>query len=229
MSNNTELQQENGKDPVLELIDIRQSHPNQVFLGHLNIKSPEQVWWTQTTNDRLKAGILVLTETKIDFTNSDAQFKMQNYRLYRQDQVEGGGGIRTYISTRLPYKRLKNPKPCKTIESLTVEVNLDNTRAIILGMYRPQGVKVLTTIGLDQELNEITSWAISKSQTIIVIGIWTYNRQASAKWEWGKTAEVFELTCLINQATRVTTTTSTLLDVTLTRYIQVGWSCWTGA
>ena len=208
----------NDKD---SLISHRQAHPHLLFLAHLNINSLQSKFdELQLINNRLRAGILVLTETKIDSSYPDSQFKMANYRLYRQDRVKGGGGILTYISSKLPSKKLKITKTYKTIELLAVEVKLEGTCAVVLGIYRPPRSKGANYYQvLEEELNEITSWAISKCQTIIITGDLNLDRLKPNERE-GKLLtdleEVFELTCLIDQATRVTTTSSTLLDVILT-------------
>ena len=103
---------------------------------------------------------------------------------------------------------------------MAVEVKLEGTCAVVLGIYRPPRSKGANYYQvLEEELNEITSWAISKCQTIIITGDLNLDRLKPNERE-GKPLtdleKVFELTCLIDQATRVTTTSSTLLDVILT-------------
>ena len=79
------LQEGNGNDKD-SLISHRQAHPNLLFLAHLNINSLQSKFdELQLINNRLRAGILVLTETKIDSSYPDSQFKLSNYRLYRQE------------------------------------------------------------------------------------------------------------------------------------------------
>ena len=67
-------------------------------------------------------------------------------------------------------------------------------------------------------MNEVTTWASSQRQAIIIMGDLNLDRLKPSDRE-GKMLidlkEVHELTCLINQPTRVTTTSQTLLDVIL--------------
>ena len=57
---------------------------------------------TGLLNDKLKAHILIVSETKIDGSYPDDQFSLQGYRLYRKDRAKGGGGDSLLISLQ-PY------------------------------------------------------------------------------------------------------------------------------
>lgn len=72
---------------------------------------------------------------------------------------------------------------------------------------------------MEEELDKIISWAISKRQTVIIT--WNLNlHRLKPREREGKllidVEEVLELKCLIDIVTRVTLTSSTLLDVILT-------------
>ena len=189
-------------------------------MAHLNINSIQNKFdELKLINNKLRAGILVLTETKIDATYPDSQFKISNYRLYRKDRVKGGGGILAYISTMIPFRRLKLTKSYRTIETLPIEVKLGDSYAVVLGLYRPQhnmGVNYYETP--EDELNEVTTWACSQCQTIIIMGDLNLDRLKPSGRE-GKMLidleEVHELICWFNQPSRVTTTSQNLLDVIL--------------
>lgn len=72
---------------------------------------------------------------------------------------------------------------------------------------------------MEEELDKIISWAISKRQTVIITWNLNLDRLKPRERE-GKllidVEEVLELKCLIDIFTRVTLTSSTLLDVILT-------------
>ena len=58
---------ESEKDPLQDLVDLKREHPNQQLLFHLNINSLQSKFdELKVINSELKAGIIVLTETKID-------------------------------------------------------------------------------------------------------------------------------------------------------------------
>lgn len=105
-------------DPLQELLCIKQEHHNQGLLIHLNNNSLQNKFeGLKLINDKLKASIIVLTETKIDSTYPDDQFRLLNYRIFRNDRRKGGGGVLAYVSDKLPVKRLKLPQTFKKVET----------------------------------------------------------------------------------------------------------------
>ena len=65
---------ESEKDPLQDLVDLKREHPNQQLLLHLNINSLQNKFdELKVINAELKAGIIVLTETKIDSCHTNAQ------------------------------------------------------------------------------------------------------------------------------------------------------------
>lgn len=113
----------------------RQAYPGLLLMASLNINSVQNTFdELKLIDDKLRAGILVLTETKIDATYADSLFKISNYRLYRKDRVKGGGEILAYVSTMVPSGRLKLTKSYRTIETLAIEVKLRDSYAMLLGL-----------------------------------------------------------------------------------------------
>ena len=88
------------------LWNLTQAYPGLLFMAHLKINSLKNNFdELKLINDKLRAGILVLTKTKIDATYPDSQFKISNYRLYRKDLDKARGGILAYISTTVIFKK----------------------------------------------------------------------------------------------------------------------------
>ena len=90
---------------------------------------------------------------------------------------------------------------------------------VVLGIYiPPHGIELIYQL-LEDELNEIISWTSSQCQTFIIIGDLNLDKLKADERE-GKLLtdmeEVHELTCLINQPSRVTMTSQTLLYEILT-------------
>lgn len=212
---------ETEKDPLQDLINIKLAHNNQPLLYHLNINSLQNKFEElKLINDKLKAGIIVLTETKIDSSYMDTQFSLPNYCIYRQDRAKGGGGVLTFIATQIPSKKLKPPRVFKSIEVLAIKLELNNTNTILLGMYRPphcRGANYYSV--LEEELNDCLSWATIQCSTVIIMGDLNLDKlkvnERDAKL-LKDLEEVFELTCLITEPTRITASSQTLLDVILT-------------
>ena len=102
-----DLQQDYNNESIFS---HRQANPGLLLMAHSNINSIQNKSdELRLINDKLKTGILVITKTKIDSSYRDSQFKIENYRLHRQDRVMGGPEILAFISTRLPSWKLKIP------------------------------------------------------------------------------------------------------------------------
>ena len=155
------------QDPLEDMVSIKQTHFRQGLLIHQNINSLENKFEElKFINDKIKASI-VLTETKIDSSYPDSQFRMQNYCMYRNDRAKGGGAVLIYVSSKIPVKRLKPLTDFKTIEPLLLE--LQNSNVILLGLYRqPRHLNQNYFSVLEDELNKLLSWITSLKQTIII-------------------------------------------------------------
>ena len=140
--------------------------------------------------------------------------------MYRQDRAKGGGGVLTYITSQIPSKKLRVPFVLELIEVLAVKVELNNTNAIILGLYRPPRCRGTNYYAeLEKEFNECLMWATMQFSTVIIMGDLNMDKLKVNEREaklLRDIEEVFELTGLVTEPTRITDTSQTLLDVLLT-------------
>ena len=88
-------------------------------------------------NEKMRASVLILTETKIDSTYTNDQFKMSNYRIYRIDRKKGGGGVLAKVKAGIAVKRLKLPQTYNTMEVIALDVALSGGNCVVLCTYRP--------------------------------------------------------------------------------------------
>ena len=208
-------------DPLEDASLLRQQHHSRDLLLHFNINSLQnKIEELRVINHEMKASIIILTETKIDSSYPNSQFRLGNYRLFRQDRKEGGGGIMAYVKCGIEVRRLTIPQTCKSLEALALDVKLGDSNIIILGIYRPPrsgGTSHYITV--EDELCSIHSWALLQRQSIITMGDLNLDRLKPHSTE-GKILidleDTFQLECLINDATRETSKSRTLLDVVLT-------------
>ena len=99
------------------LRNLKLKNINRLVLGHLNINSLAGKF------DQLKAlikrniDILVLAETKIDSSFSNAQFRIDGFSiLFRLDRNRFGGGVPIYVREDIPCKELTQDKLPENIE-----------------------------------------------------------------------------------------------------------------
>ena len=95
---NTVLEQSLHRD-VTEIISdndrlelFRKHHNKDLLIAHLNINSIQNKFEELTeVIKKINAHIMFISETKIDASYPNAQFKVPNYSLYRNDRKKGGG------------------------------------------------------------------------------------------------------------------------------------------
>ena len=78
--------------------------------------------------------ILLISETKIDFSFPTAQFQIEGYKTYRLDRKNNGGGILLYIREDIPSTLLNSDI---TIESFYIEINIRKKKWILTFTYNP--------------------------------------------------------------------------------------------
>ena len=81
-------------------------------------------------------GIFVLSETKIDESFPDKQFCLNNFRIFRKDRSQYGGGIMFYVNENLPCKSLTTETDNLT-ETIFLEVNVQSSQWLFVGCYKP--------------------------------------------------------------------------------------------
>ena len=208
------------------IVDERKADSRELMIAHLNINSLQNKFDDlQILNDSLKAHILVVSETKTDRTYPDSQFFMEGYKMYRKDRIKGGGGVIAYLDTCIPSTKIALPKSYKTLEAIAIEIS--KTREIIvLAVYRSPKMETNKNTDnhkymdlMELEMNDIVMWAGLQKQSVVLAGDLNMDRLKPTE-RLGKILvdleEVNVLQCMILEPTRITPTTSTLLDVILT-------------
>ena len=194
---------------------------------HLNINSIQNKFQDLTILNRsLKAQIVVISETKLDRSYPDSQFKLQGYNMFHKDRAKGEGGLLVYTSTTIPSRKLTLPTTYKTLEAIAVDVKIGRQDILILSIYRPpnSSKKESKTCGnylqrVESELNSICQWACFKKKTVIIVGDLNLDRlrlDRSERKILRYLEEVNDLHCLINELRRVTANSQTLMDIMLT-------------
>ena len=219
-ANKEEMERPVG-DVLSQIISSRQKNSRNLLMMHLNINSVQNKFEElKLLVDRLKAHVIFLTETKIDSSYTNSQFNLDGFNLYRNDRRKGGGGIMAYFSSSLKSRKLKPPRKYSTFETLIIKSKFGNNEAVVVGMYRPpKAVGSDYYIKLENDLNDIVSWAALQTNFVVLTGDLNLDRLKPELKE-GKILcdleEVHGLTCLITNPTRITENSQTLLDVILT-------------
>ena len=163
---------------VPEVVQRRKKDSREILVMHLNVNSLQnKIEEVRMLVEQFKAHVVFLGETKIDGTYPNSQFAINNYYLYRNDRVKGGGGLMAYFSSVLPSKRLKQPKVFKTIEVLPIQSKFGGKDVIVMGIYRsPKANGKNYYEALEKELHEICSWISLQRQFFIIMGDLNLNK-----------------------------------------------------
>ena len=103
-------------------------------------------------NSSKEHDIFLISETKIDDSFPNAQFKIEGYKSFRKDRDPFGGGLLFYVNEKLNCRSLEICLPNTFIEILMLELRLLNSKWLILGTYKPPSQNEPTCVSEAQKL-----------------------------------------------------------------------------
>ena len=133
-----------------------------------------------------------------------------------------------FVSSRTPSKKLALHRKFSTIEPLIVEAKFGKHDVVVAGIYHrpPKSIGEHYYLRLEEELNDICTFASLQKQFIIVLGDLnvTVDRLRPERRE-GKILldleDVHGYFCLTDKPTRITEHSQTLLDINLTNKLYI--------
>ena len=168
--------------------------------------------------------IFAVSETKLDANILDDEIKIDGYVSYRLDRNRHGGGVLFYVNNQLESHLLKHLTDSK-YESLWIKVCLDKTKPIFLSVvYRPpsKGSDLESTDQLCAYLKECDS-KLPQIKEVFICGDFNCNMMSryalSSKIK--DLCSSLSLKQLIEEPTRVTPHSSTLLDLIMTNSVNI--------
>ena len=76
---------------------FRQKFTKNLVFGYLNVNCLRNKFKTLEFLIKDKFGVFLISESKLDSSFSEAEFKIPGYRIFRQDRDEYGGSLMFYI------------------------------------------------------------------------------------------------------------------------------------
>ena len=151
------------------LNNIRISNANRLIIGQLNINSLRNKIDALKTVISGKLDILVITESKLDYTFPTNQFLIDGFSvLFRLDRDSGGGGgVIIYVRGDIPCRELTSHFKPNNFEGIVFEINLRKTKWLLFGGYNPhkENIKQFLT-----QLTTILNHYLSKYDNYLLIG-----------------------------------------------------------
>ena len=195
--------------------DLKSEHllNNAFSVSHLNIRSLFKNFDSlqELYIDTFKNKFDIIGLSEVWSVKDIDQFKIPDYNLELQlRENQRGGGVGAYIHSSLNYSRIQNLSLVHA-ESIWFKVLIDNTSIIVGVIYRKPGTNldefkdglnsVLQNLNLDRNLS-------------IILGDFNIdlNSNDEKSKELLRLAETYGLLQLIKTATRITNTSSTLID-----------------
>ena len=174
---------------------IKAKHPKNLFLGHFNVNSIRSKCVSIEQLIKRTFDIFLISETKIDDSFPNAQFKIESYKSFRKDRGAFGGGLLFYVNETLNCRSLERYLPNTIIEILPLELRLLNSKWLILGTYKPPSQNEPTYV---PEIQKLLTYYCSSYDNILLLG--HFNMSFSNK-NRNDLCDMLELTHLIKDPT----------------------------
>ena len=81
--------------------------------------------------------IFLISESKLDSTFPNAQFKITGFKIFRYDRNRFGGGLLLYVNDKIPSKFLDKHSTSTNIELIPVEFHQNKRKWLSLCVYKP--------------------------------------------------------------------------------------------
>ena len=156
--------------------------------------------------------IVGMCETFLKKNNPDSQLFIEGFNILRKDrsdvQDKSGGGLLLYYKQALQVIR-RNDLEISNIESIWAEVILPNSRPfLICTVYRPPNALSNWIDLFEEELSKAHATGLK----FLLMGDFNIDITCCTNSKWNSLIQLFDLLQIITEPTRVTHSTSTIID-----------------
>ena len=162
--------------------------------------------------------ILGISETHLNADISDSQASVQDYTFVRKDHAKGTwGGVGCYIRNDIRWQRREDLEQ-KCIEAMWIEILVKNSKSFLVCIiYRPPNSSKYLDQNFEEKFDDMITTAMAKNKETIIAGDMNCNYLDQFNHKAIKnTLKLNGFKQVINEATRMTIKTSTLIDVIIT-------------
>ena len=157
--------------------------------------------------------IMSFSETRVNSTIPDSMIHIDGYDIIRKDRSRNGGGVCIYLRNTINYQIRHDLSP-PVLEAICIEISKPHSRPfIVVTVYRPPDSSPDFFIHLENLLKKIDN----ENKEIYILGdlncdlLTEPNPEHSTK-KLKSLLEFYQLSQLIDNATRITMHSSTLID-----------------
>ena len=155
-----------------------------------------------------------VVETFLDKKFNDSEIAINNSNVVRKDRIcSGGGGILIYVRQHPNYRRISELE-LPNIEAIFIELQFSNENILVGFIYRPPNNNFVNysewLIIMDNLLDKVNN----TYNKVILLGDFNIDLLPTAvqKTSWINTSQSYYLNQLIDEPTRITSHSKTLLD-----------------
>ena len=137
---------------------------------HININSFRHKFaHLQEIISKHKVDYLAISESKLDDSFPDAQFNVQGYNIFPQDNTSSSGGLIIYVRSDIPHRLLTNAEQNKNdgIESLCLELKIGKTKTAFSCVYKHPKVKHTV---FKKSLGQIADYLLQSNNDLVFWG-----------------------------------------------------------
>lgn len=164
--------------------------------------------------------LLVVAETKIDVF-SNGQFYVDGFWMLQSDRTRGRGGVAMFIRSNIPFVRVNKLENLTGIETVAVRAKLAKSWMTVIGLYRLPCLSLSEKSTWQPELQNIPEIPTMNFESVFCLGdfncdMLNLNGPSSDSRDLADIMEIFDFDNLIHEATYITKTSESLLDLITT-------------
>ena len=189
-------------------------------IAHLNVRSLiKHIDELRLHFEKQQFDVISLNETMLDITISNQEIKIKGYNIVRKDRNRHGGGVAMYIRSTINYS-VRDDLSDENIETITVEITKPKSKSFLINSwYRPPN----SSQDCFDVYEKLITQMDSEDKEVILVGDfncdWSLlaNNEANAQTKiLAETTNALQFEQLINEPTRVTATTKSIIDLAFT-------------
>ena len=193
-----------------------------LIVGHINARSvPKHHAEISHFLHETCLDIIGVSETFIKTHTPKNLCKISGFKFLKKDRIgKHGGGVGIFVRDCFNPKLIKLPQNFTQPETIFIELTVQNVKIAIGVIYKPPKIPY----GVMATIQESLAFITTKFEHVIITGDFNINFLAPDSYPTVffqmNVTEPFGLTQVVKQPTRVTATTSTLIDLLLVSSVQ---------
>lgn len=207
----------NPKTPIEKINGDLDKFAKKFTVGHLNSRSLNKNFIEfKYVLDNTNFDAFAVSETWLTKNTPKSRYFLDNFNVFRADRAnKRGGGLCLYVRNNYSCKKISIPNCNHLAEMLWVEITTKKNKIAVGVFYKPPKIPYACF----EKVFDSLLYIYSKYQNTVLLGDFNINMLNSDSLEVKALnnfiIEPFDLTQLIKSPTRITESTSSLIDLIL--------------